>query len=258
MLRFLYRFFPIFLLALMGCGGEVPYSDRQALHLVPEAQMRAIGERSFTEIRSRSQISNNSAFLDQVRRVGQRVAKAVAGREAFEFFVFEDDQQVNAFVLPGGKVVVYTGLLRFIKSDDELAVVLGHEIAHVTARHANERLSHQIALGVLSSSLEIAMQGKGSHDTVLGALGVGSTLGVLLPFSRMHELEADRIGLIYAAKAGYDPAVALGFWERMQQASAGKKPPAFLSTHPSDKRRHDHMQTVCIPQAKSLRGTCAP
>lgn len=245
-------------LFLFGCTQTIPYTNRKAVNLIPQNEMHALGQRSFEDIRARSRVSQDPAALTRVQRVGQRLAAVIRTRERFEFHVFEDDKNINAFALPGGKVVVYTGILQLTHTDDELAIVLGHEIAHVTARHSNERLSQQMLMGALSSGLSMAMEGKQSRAAVMGVFGAGTQMGIMLPFSRTHELEADRMGTLYAAQAGYDPEAALAFWKRMGQASQGRKPPEFLSTHPSDGRRLEYMRSVCIPQAKAHTQKSSP
>ncbi|MGC4071093.1 MAG: M48 family metallopeptidase [Nibricoccus sp.] len=179
------------------------------------------------------------------------MAKSV-GRELpnaqWEFVVFQSDQ-VNAFALPGGKVGVYTGLLKLVSSDDELACVMGHEIAHVTSRHGAERTSQNYAIAGIATIAEVGMEAKNvdpeKRAMLLGAYGLGATVGYALPFSRLHESEADAVGLRFAAGAGYDPRAAVSFWQKMAKSSAGsQKPPVWLSTHPSDEQRIANLQKL--------------
>ncbi len=226
---------------LAGCY-TVPETGRTALNLLPARQEIAMGASAFSEIKTREKVSEDGAKIATVDRIGARIARvvgdAVPGAQ-WEFVVF-DNPAANAFALPGGKVGVYTGLFDVARNDDELAVVIGHEIAHVTARHGAERVSQGVLLAAGGVALDVALQDKdgGTRNAVLAAYGLGSTVGVALPFSRFNESEADEIGLIYAARAGYDPRAAIGFWKNMQAQTEGKaKPPEWLSTHPSDKTR---------------------
>jgi predicted Zn-dependent protease len=168
---------------------------------------------------------------------------------AWEFVVFEDDDQLNAFAMPGGKVGVYTGIFKVAKTDADLAIVVGHEIAHVAAGHGNERVSQQLLAAGGALALQIGTNDMDSDDQalVMAAYAAGATVGVMLPYSRHHEREADEIGLIYAAKAGYDPHAAIGFWERME-ARQGAAPPEFLSTHPSGSTRIQRLNEL-MPKA---------
>lgn len=202
-------------------------------------------------------VSVNPDYNQRVQRVGERIAEAAKEdipNASWEFVVFEDDQ-INAFAMPGGKVAVYTGLLKVAKTDDELAIVIGHEVAHVAARHSSERFSQQILKsGVLSAgSIALGATGFGypESDILLSAVGVGTDLGVMLPFSRKHESEADHIGLFYAAQAGYDPHAAITFWERIQALNEKEGAPEFLSTHPAGKTRIRKLW-VQMPQAMEV------
>lgn len=230
-------------LAWSGCT-TVSETGRSQLILVSAEQEKAMGLSAFSQIKEEEPISTNKMAIDQVNRVGRRIAASV-GRELpqaeWEFVVFESEE-LNAFALPGGKVGVYTGLLNLVESDDELAAVIGHEIAHVTSRHSGERMSQQMLAGVAAIGTEIYMESEDmdSSDRMLTrtALGAATTLGVMLPFSRLHETEADVIGLRFAAGAGYDPRAAATFWEKMKAASEGQgRPPEFMSTHPSPDNR---------------------
>ncbi|HEX2101837.1 MAG TPA: M48 family metallopeptidase [Candidatus Synoicihabitans sp.] len=240
-----YRSFPLVLLlaTLVGCS-TVPETGRRQLMLVSPEQEAQMGLSAFSQIKQEEKISNDSRYNAQVQRIGQRIAESV-GREIpnaeWEFVVFESED-INAFALPGGKVGVYTGLLKLAGSDDEVACVIGHEIAHVTSRHGAERTSqNQLAAGVgMLGAIGLSMSDMepGKRNAILGLYGAGATVGVLLPYARTHETEADTIGLRFAAGAGYDPRAAAQFWRKMQAANErSAKPPEFLSTHPSDDRR---------------------
>jgi predicted Zn-dependent protease len=233
-------------LMLGGCY-TVPETGRRAfvLPIYNDAQMGAEG---FAQVKAEGKISEDSAANARVRRVGERIAKAVGSdlpSAQWEFVVFDDAKEVNAFALPGGKVGVYTGLLQVAQTDDELAVVMGHEIGHVTARHGAERMSEGVALAAGGLLLGAVLKDNSNRDGWLSAYGVGAAVGVVLPYSRLNENEADEIGLIYAAKAGYDPRAGVSFWQRMMVESEGKaKLPAFLSTHPANADRIRHIQSL--------------
>jgi predicted Zn-dependent protease len=238
------------LITPMGCA-EAPITGRQQLILISESDEVALGARAFDEVLNNERISNDPVFVDQVNRVGRRIA-GVANRPDFswEFVVIDNDKVINAFALPGGKVAVYTGLLRVAKSDAELAAVMGHEVAHAVARHGAERMSHQLLAQVGQAGLNaaIASQSPATIQAFNLAYGVGVNVGALLPYSRQEESEADHIGLIYMAKAGYDPHAAVSFWERMAKAKSGDSPPEFLSTHPADERRIQNLKRL-MPEA---------
>jgi predicted Zn-dependent protease len=202
--------------------------------------------------------------LDLVRRVGNDIKLATEvyykskGLQkdlkdfAWEFNVV-DDPTVNAFCMPGGKVVVYTGILKVTQNEDALAVVMGHEIAHALANHGNERVSQglvaQLGMTTLDLGLAMSKQPAQTRNLILQAAGAGTQLGVLLPFSRKHESEADEIGLYLMAMAGYNPSEAAPFWARMTKAG-GSRPPAFLSTHPDPSKRSEKLKSL-VPKAKA-------
>lgn len=228
---------PAVLLALVGCY-TVPETGRSSF-ILPVVDDVAEGAAAFADIKAKEKISNDPAENARVKRVGERIATAVGSalpNAKWEFVVFDAPETVNAFALPGGKVGVYTGLLKLAASDDELAIVMGHEIGHVTARHGAERVSQGLVVAGGAAILDATTKDAKSHDLLLAGYGLASTGGVLA-FSRSHESEADYIGIRYAAKAGYDPRAAITFWQKMAKAGSGKKTPVFLSTHPTDERR---------------------
>jgi metalloendopeptidase OMA1, mitochondrial len=225
------------LLLLSGCY-TVPETGRTSL-ILPMVNDVAQGAAAFADIKAKEKISRDPVQNDRVRRIGQRIAAAVGDAlpgAQWEFVVFDAPQTLNAFALPGGKVGIYTGLLNLVESDDEIAMVMGHEIAHVTARHGAERVSQGMMVAVGGLVLDASTQGKKNHDLLLAGYGLAATGGTLA-FSRAHESEADFIGLRYAAKAGYDPRAAITFWQKMAQAGSPSRVPVFLSTHPSHDRR---------------------
>lgn len=235
-----------FVALLTGCY-TVPETGRKSLMLVPIGQETELGAASFADLKSQRKISTDPQMNATVQRVGTRIAKVVGDAlpgARWEFVLFEDDTP-NAFALPGGKVGVHTGLFKIAQTEDELAVVMGHEIAHVTARHGSERMSQGLLMAAGGVALDVALRDKESSERQawLAAYGVGATVGVMLPYSRLNENEADEIGLRYAARAGYDPRAALDFWTRMKAESEGKgKPPEWMSTHPSDDTRIRKLQ----------------
>lgn len=237
------------LLAVVGCYTN-PVTGRQSVVLVQPSEEIALGAQSFQEIRQQQKVSTNRAAGERVQRIGARIAKAVGDQmpnAQWEFVVFESDE-VNAFALPGGKVGVYTGLLKLATSDDELAIVMGHEIGHVIARHGAERMTHQMAIqGIATVGSAYA---DGRYDPRLielaqGAYGLGTQLGEL-KFSRGNESEADHMGVVFAAKAGYDPRASITFWEKMaaQKTQKAGLLDKFLSTHPADAQRIADLQAL--------------
>ena len=239
------------LLTLAGCY-TVPETGRSAF-VLPLGDEVAEGASAFAGIKAKEKLSDDPGYNERVRRVGGRIAAAV-GKDLpaakWEFVVFDDTKTVNAFALPGGKVGVYTGLLKLAETDAELAVVMGHEIAHVTARHGSERMSKGVVAAVVGVALDVATDKSSSHDLLLAAYGAGAG-GAMLKFSRDNESEADYIGIRYAAKAGYDPHAALDFWRKMAKEEKGAQLPAFLRTHPTDVQRIADLQKA-IPGAQPL------
>jgi len=225
-------------LFLAACQ-NVPVTGRKQLQMVSEQQEMRMGLTSFKEILEKEKLNSDPALNARIQRIGMRIA-AATGRTDYqwEFKVIDSDKTLNAFCLPGGKVAVYTGLLPIAQDDAGLAAVIGHEVAHAIARHGGERLSQEMLVAGLTVATVVATNDSPQRDLYAGLLGAGAAVGFLLPYSRLHEEEADRMGLIYMAKAGYDPRAALGLWQRMAAAAKGKsKPPEFLSTHPTDETR---------------------
>lgn len=235
------------LLLLWACS-TVPYTQRSQLVLLPESQELALGAAAFEEVLQKEKAVSDPRLVDPVREVGLRIA-AVAERPDYEweFAVLRKDDTVNAFALPGGKVAVYTGLFPVAATRSGLAAVLGHEVAHVLARHGAERMSQGLLLEIGAAGIAAALGGASptTRQAILQAYGLGAQIGYLLPFSRSQESEADHIGLILMAKAGYDPRAALGLWDRMEEAAQREErgaPPEFLSTHPSYDTRRQNIQ----------------
>ena len=215
------------------------------------AQEESLGLQAYQEVLSQSDVVQSGSEYDLVKRVAGRLAPAT-GEEAKEFrwqVSVVRSREPNAFCLPGGKIVVYTGILPLAKNEAGLAAVMGHEMAHAVARHGSQRLFRtSLAQTFLAgASLSMGDLDPGQRQTIMAVLGAGAQYGVLLPFSREHETEADELGLIYMARGGYDPREAVSFWERMSQASRSQPPP-YLSTHPSHERRIEDLKNF-MPKA---------
>lgn len=246
---------------LVACEA-VPVTGRRQVVLMTDLEERALGVQAFRDVLARERPSPDPRRVARVNRVGRRIAAATGRPDLrWDFRVVERDE-VNAACLPGGKVVVYTGLLDRVASDDELAAVLGHEVAHAVARHSAERLTQEM-LADLGVSLVAELVGVKSRDPVLSAavmaaLGAGAAVGILLPYSRLHEAEADAMGLIFMADAGYDPRAALRFWQRMQVHQATRpQTPEFLSTHPAGASRIEAI-AAALPGAMARYRPIAP
>lgn len=244
------------LFILTGCE-TVPETGRSQLILISPAQESQLGLQSFTDTKKSVPISKDASANALVEKVGRRIA-AVAGKDLpgaqWEFVVF-DSKDANAFCLPGGKVGVYSGIFAVTKDEAGLATVIGHEVAHAVARHGAERMSEAMLLQTGGSILDASMANSDPRTkaAALLAYGLGSQLGRELPHSRAQESEADHIGLIYMARAGYDPAAAVGFWQRFaahNQQHGGGSPPAFLRTHPLDEVRIQRIREQ-LPQAQA-------
>ena len=241
------------LLAVVACE-TVPVTGRSQLLLVSEGEETKMGIDAYQGILKKSKVSSDPRLNEQVTRVGQRIAAATARNDyQWEFKVLEDTQ-ANAFCLPGGKVAVYTGILPITRDDAGLAAVLGHEVSHAIARHGGERMSQTLVVQTSLAATQTALAGNDPLvvQSVTALLGAGASVGLLLPWSRAQESEADHLGLIYMAKAGYNPIAARDLWIRMGEASrGGSTPPAFLSTHPSAATRVTQIE-AWMPEALAV------
>jgi predicted Zn-dependent protease len=241
-------------------------TGRSQFKLLPESSLQSLSLQEYQTFLSSHKVVNGTGNRDaeMVRRVGQRITRAVENYYAsknlskdLEGYKWEynlvDDKTVNAWCMPGGKIVVYTGLLPISQNEAALAIVLGHEVSHAIFQHGNERMSQSLGAQAVELGLDVAMQNKPAEtrNLFLNAYGVGATIGLILPFSRKHEYEADHYGLYWAALAGYNPQEAIPFWERMQKSSNGQKPPEFLSTHPDDGNRIKKLQEY-MPEALKM------
>lgn len=235
---------------LAGCA-TVEYTNRKSMILIDQQQEMSLGATGFKEMIAKEKVSGDVVKSEMIRRVGNRIA-AVAGRPDFkwEFVLIDNPKTVNAVCLPGGKVVFYTGILPLCRDENGIAAVMSHEVAHAIARHGAERVSQQIAAGALQDVLSevVTNQSPAKKQAIMMGYGLATNVGVLLPFSRTHELEADHIGLILMAKAGYDPRTAVDFWQRMAAQGNNQYLPAFLSTHPTDTKRIEAIKKE-LPEA---------
>lgn len=227
--------------------------------LVSPADEMKTGLTEFEKIKKDTPVSRDPALNARIQSIGRRIAAAV-GREMpnaqWEFVVFDEPKTVNAFALPGGKVGIYTGLIQLSSSDAEIAIVIGHEIAHVTSRHGAERMSQGIAAAVLGAAVAVGTENSKNRDYWRAAYGVGATLGTLA-YSRSHESEADAIGMRFAAYAGYDPRAAVSFWKKMDQQSGGGTGFKWFSTHPPSRERIVELERLApkyLPIFEANRG----
>jgi predicted Zn-dependent protease len=238
----------LIIFTIVSCS-TVPLTGRKQLSLIPESDMMALSLTEYGKFLKSNKVSTDQVKTDMVKRVGLRISKAVeaymaqqglsANLKGYQWeFNLVESPEVNAWCMSGGKVVVYTGLLPIAQKDEGLATVLGHEIAHAVARHGSERMSDQMLVQLGSSTLSAALAQKPSETQQLAsaAFGAGAQYGLILPFSRKHEYEADYMGLIFMSMAGYDPNESINFWQRMAK-QGGSKTPEFLSTHPVDENR---------------------
>ena len=251
---------PLAVILLYGGCAQVPLTGRSQMALLPESSLVQMSLTSYGDFLKDNKLSSDRQQTEMVKRVGSRIAASVekyltdngfASRVAdfnWEFNLVQNDTP-NAWAMPGGKVVFYTGILPLTQNEDGLAVVMGHEIAHAVARHGNERMSQGLVVQMGGIALSQALKEKpeATQALFLTAYGLGSQVGVMLPYSRMHEYEADELGLIFMAMAGYQPTEAVSFWTRMSKLG-GSRPPEFLSTHPVDAKRIENIQKI-LPKA---------
>jgi predicted Zn-dependent protease len=251
----------VILLGTAVSCATVPITGRKQVNLLPEATMVQMGLASYTEFLEENPLSSNVESALMVQRAGTKISAAVGnylreiGKEKqiadYQWdFKLVADKTPNAWCMPGGKVVVYEGLLPITQNESGLAVVMGHEIAHAVARHGNERMSQSLVteLGGIALAKALETQPQQTQQIFQVAYGLGSQVGVLLPYSRLHEKEADRLGLAFMAMAGYNPNEAIAFWERMKKMNTGPKMPVWLSTHPLDETRIEEMKKN-LPEA---------
>ncbi len=238
-------------LSLVSCV-TTPETGRQAFIVTSESEENQLGLQAYQQVLGKGTISKNAKWNEILQRVGKRIAAAANKPEYQWQFVLLESAEKNAFCLPGGKVAVYSGILSVAKNEAGLATVLGHEVAHATARHGGQRitlaLGTQLGLGALNVALGGSDQST-SKQLLMAALGAGASIGVSLPFSRGNESEADEIGMIYMARAGYDPGEAVRFWDRFSHE--GGSPPVFLSDHPASASRKQALERE-LPKAMQI------
>lgn len=242
-----------FLALLIGCATN-PYTNRWQFVMFPKSYENKLGAQAYQQVLQdpKVQLSTDPREVEPAKRVADRIIEAAkqskyaetAKAFDWEVSVIKEDKTANAFALPGGKIAVYTGIYPVAKNEAGLAAVMGHEVVHALARHGAERMSQGLATQVLLTGAGVAMQAQGTPaaGAIMQALGLGAQVGVLLPFSRAHESEADHVGIILSAMAGYDPREAIALWQRMEQMAGSGQPPEFLSTHPSHETRIKQLQ----------------
>lgn len=252
------------IIAVVSSCATVPLTGRRQLSLVPDSQILPMAFQQYREVISQSKLSNNQQYVNSVRTVGNRISSGVSnylkeiGQQdnvqgfEWEFNVIAEDQ-VNAWAMPGGKVAFYEGIMPVAQNETGIAVVMGHEVAHAIAKHGNERMSQMLATQLGGAALSVALAEKPqlTQQLAMTAFGLGAQVGVLLPYARDMESEADRLGLMFMARAGYDPREAPAFWQRMQAKSSGNQPPQFLSTHPHPTTRINQLNKW-MPEAVKL------
>ncbi|MBK9335558.1 MAG: M48 family metallopeptidase [Lewinellaceae bacterium] len=248
--------FSLLVIAVLAACSKTVFTGRKQMNLIPVGELNQMSFAEYKSFLSQNKPMTSGPDVDLVRRVGNDIKAAVDVYDrskglqgelrnfAWEFNVV-DDPNVNAFCMPGGKVIFYTGILKVTQNEDAVAVVMGHEIAHALANHGNERMSQGLVAQLGLSSLQLALSQKPSqtNDLLLAAAGAGAQVGIMLPFSRKHESEADEIGLYLMAMAGYNPSAAAPFWERMSKMGGGR-PPEFLSTHPDPEKRSARLKQL--------------
>ena len=236
-------------LFITACS-TVPYTGRTQFLMISEGEEATMGRTAWAEILKKEKISSNKKYSSAVSRVGKDIA-AVSDRPDFSWeFKTIESKQANAFCLPGGKVAVYTGIFKYISNDAELAAVMGHEVGHAIARHGGERVSHGIVQELGAAGLAIALDDE-YRDVAMIAYGVGTNVGVMLPYSRTHEYESDVIGMMLMAKAGYNPRYAITFWKKFSEASDTNEFTEYFSTHPMGVNRVTELQKI-LPEAIRL------
>ena len=236
------------ILSLTACA-TTP-TGRTQLAFMPDNEVEAMGLQAFTDLKAEKRVNQEPHKNQFVQCIANAITQQVGG--AWEVVVFEDDT-LNAFALPGNKIGVHTGLVDLVDNQDQLASVIGHEVGHVLAKHSNERLSQKLGTQLgLSLITAVAAPKTPLGQSAIGLLGIGAQYGLLMPFSRLHESEADNIGMELMAKAGFDPAESITLWQKMAQANLGSQPVEFLSTHPSHETRIDDLRAL-LPKVTALR-----
>ena len=253
-------------LGLFGCGccslllpscSTVPITERKQLSIIPEARINRQAAAAYENFRKKTKLINTGSQLNEIREIGKKIEISVSAFFAnkkkqdptkyfeWDYILVDNDKVVNAWCMPGGKIAVYTGLLKVTKNTNALSIVMGHEIAHAVARHSVERMSHAMTLNLGTAVADIFLGGaiNRTRNTVGQNTGLDIfQLGVLNPFGRKQETEADYLGLIFSSLAGYDIRESINLWKRMYEKNKGKEPPVFLSTHPSSTKRIENLK----------------
>ncbi len=252
----------VILLVSTACT-EVPLTGRKQLSLMPESEMILMANSSYEEFLKENKVIPTGKEADKIKEIGNKIKEAVEiyfkennleqQLEGFDWeFNLVENEAINAWCMPGGKVVFYTGILPICEDDDGIAVIMGHEIAHAVAKHSNERMSQALGIGAIGliASVIVGTESPENLQVFNELFGLGANVGVLLPNSRKQESEADRLGLIFMSMAGYNPEKAIGFWQRMSALNK-ETPPELLSTHPNDQTRIEDIRK-CLPEAKTF------
>ena len=241
----------LFLSFFLNACSQAPITGRSQLLLVSTEQERALGLRAYEQILHKEKLCHDPVLNEMMQKVGWRIANAAQRPDfGWEFKLIENDSVANAFCLPGGKVFLYTGILKYTQDEMGMATVIGHEVAHALARHGAERMSLSLLAQLGETAMRAAVKNQSANaiHAFNCAYGLAANLGVMLPYSRTQEFEADHIGLILIAKAGYDPRGALEFWDRLSSGKSSPSPSAFLSTHPTDQNRIARIREM-LPKA---------
>ena len=252
-------------LNLVGCGccgyflnscGTVPITDRKQLQLIPESKLNAQAAQLYEKVKEKEKLSDDVKSLNQIKEIGKRMENSISmyfdkkdmldptSNFQWEYILIDNKKMKNAWCMPGGKIAFYTGMLEITKNEDGLAAVMGHEVAHAVAKHSVERASRSVVLQTSTQLLDIFSGGKLSQvnrTTGMDTVGLLSKIGIMNPFTRKQESEADYLGLIFSSLSGYDIRETVKIWERMKEANKGKEPPVFINTHPSSSKRIDNI-----------------
>ncbi|MFZ2405836.1 MAG: M48 family metallopeptidase [Methylobacter sp.] len=250
------KIFPVLATACLLNACVTSPTGRSQLVFMPDAQINQMGLQAFDNLKKEKPISTNSQYNQLASCIAGAITQQTGGN--WEVVVFEDSSP-NAFALPGNKIGIHTGMITLVDNQDQLAAVIGHEIGHVLAKHSNERASQEMAVNSGMSIIQaVSAPQTALGQTAVGLLGVGAQYGILMPYSRVHESEADMIGVDLMAKAGFDPQQSISLWQKMEQASQGQQPIEFMSTHPShatriqDLEKHMLQAMGLFQQAQSM------
>ena len=230
-----------------GCS-KTPVTGRTQYNLIPDALIRPIGANAYTEMLSDAKVEKGTTDAKRLKKVGKRIAK-VAGERSYRWrFSLIDERTINAWCLPGGKIAFYRGILPVLKNEAGMAFVTGHEVGHAVAHHGAERMTQQLTVIGGLAALYMYLDDRtrlsdNQKGMMIAALGLGAEVGILLPFSRRHEKEADIIGMMYMARAGYPPEESIEVWSRMKRIAGSGSAPAFLSTHPASRKRKVNLRS---------------